>query len=161
MPEVAVKMSTAPSASKRTISGMSHHFFSCLQKPKNSFNNAHMLEASLTFKVQSSKFKVQGSNAMSNMMSNMLAFDARSCYLTSNIMNEEPVVWAFDLGKGSIGEAVRQGTNFLHKASLLIPPDFAENKKGAAKAPVQELRSLASLLSSRQFEILTTAGFDL
>jgi hypothetical protein len=33
-------------------------------------------------------------------------------------------IWAFDLGKGS----------------LLIPADFAENKKGAAKAPVQELR---------------------
>jgi len=46
-------------------------------------------------------------------------------------MNKEPVVWAFDLGKGSIGEAVRQGTKIPHKASLLIPPDFAENKKGA------------------------------
>jgi hypothetical protein len=53
------------------------------------------------------------------------------------------VVWAFDLGKGSIGEAVRQGTKFLHKASLLIPADFAENKKGAAKAPVQELRFMS------------------
>jgi hypothetical protein len=41
------------------------------------------------------------------------------------------------------------------------PADIAENKKGAAKAPVQELRLMASLLSSRQFEILTTAGFDL
>jgi hypothetical protein len=36
-------------------------------------------------------------------------------------------------------------------------------KKGLklSLAPVQELRLLASLLSSRQFEILATAGFDL
>lgn len=40
-------------------------------------------------------------------------------------------VWAFDLGKGSIGEAVRRGTEFLHKASLLIPADFAETKTAA------------------------------
>ena len=37
-------------------------------------------------------------------------------------------VWAFDLGKGSIGEAVRVGTVFKHKASLLIPGDFAETR---------------------------------
>jgi hypothetical protein len=56
------------------------------------------------------------------------------------------MVWAFDLGKGSIGspggvapvdeflrvagitprgEAVRRGNEFLHKASLLIPAEFA------------------------------------
>jgi len=52
-------------------------------------------------------------------------------------------IWAFDLGKGSSGEAVREGDKFLHKASLLIPADFAENKKGAAKAPVQELRLMS------------------
>lgn len=38
------------------------------------------------------------------------------------------VVWAFDLGKGSIGEAVRIGTSFKHKASFLIPADFAETR---------------------------------
>jgi hypothetical protein len=38
--------------------------------------------------------------------------------------------WAFDLGKGSIGEAVRCGDKFLHKASLLIPAEFAGKKKG-------------------------------
>ena len=38
------------------------------------------------------------------------------------------IVWAFDLGKGSSGEAVRHGTEFLHKASLLIPAEFAETK---------------------------------
>jgi len=39
------------------------------------------------------------------------------------------VVWAFDLGKGSIGEAVRRGNEFLHKASLLIPAEFAETTR--------------------------------
>jgi hypothetical protein len=45
-------------------------------------------------------------------------------------MNEEPVVWAFDLGKGSIGEAVRQGTKFLHKALALFQSGFLEIKMG-------------------------------
>jgi hypothetical protein len=34
--------------------------------------------------------------------------------------------WAFDLGKDSIGEAVRRGNEFW--ASLLIPAEFAETK---------------------------------
>jgi len=37
-------------------------------------------------------------------------------------------VWAFDFGKGSIGEAVRLNDKFLHQASLLIAADFAETK---------------------------------
>ena len=42
--------------------------------------------------------------------------------------NPEPTVWAFDLGKASIGEAVRVGNEFKHKASLLIPAEFAETR---------------------------------
>ena len=49
-------------------------------------------------------------------------------------------VWAFDLGKGSIGEAVRQGTKFLHKASLLIPADFAETKTAAGRRRMKRTR---------------------
>jgi hypothetical protein len=41
------------------------------------------------------------------------------------------MVWAFDLGKGSIGEAVRRGNEFLHKASLLIPAELGRH--GPAK----------------------------
>ena len=64
-------------------------------------------------------------------------------------------VWAFDLGKGSIGDplrrrnsaarAVRLNDKFLHKVSLLIPTEFAENKKGLklALALVQELRFMS------------------
>ncbi len=46
---------------------------------------------------------------------------------------DNAIVWAFDLGKGSIGEAIRQGKKFLHKASLLIPADFAETKTAAVR----------------------------
>ena len=62
----------------------------------------------------------------------------------------DEIVWAFDLGKGSIGspggvapvdefhgvagvtplgEAVRRGNEFLHKASRLIPAEFAETSR--------------------------------
>jgi CRISPR-associated endonuclease Csn1 len=34
-------------------------------------------------------------------------------------------IWAFDLGKGSIGEAVRQGGIFPHAESLLMPAELA------------------------------------
>jgi hypothetical protein len=48
---------------------------------------------------------------------------------TDYVLNKRPepasneMVWAFDLGKGSIGEAVRRGNEF--GASLLIPAEFA------------------------------------
>jgi hypothetical protein len=58
---------------------------------------------------------------------------------TDYVLNKKPepasneMVWAFDLGKGSIGEAVRRGNEFLHKASLLIPAEFAETKTAAGR----------------------------
>jgi hypothetical protein len=58
---------------------------------------------------------------------------------TECVLNKKPepasneTVWAFDLGKGSIGEAVRRGNEFLHKASLLIPAEFAETKTAAGR----------------------------
>jgi len=39
-------------------------------------------------------------------------------------------VWAFDLGKGSIGEAVGLNGKFLRKASLINPAEFGENNTG-------------------------------
>jgi CRISPR-associated endonuclease Csn1 len=46
-----------------------------------------------------------------------------------------PTVWSFDLGIGSIGEAVRDtSTNaFLHVASLIIPKDFASTKEAGKR----------------------------
>ncbi len=64
-------------------------------------------------------------------------------------------VGAFDLGKSYIGEAVRLNDKFLHTASLLIPAEFAEMKKGLklSLAPVQELR----LLSGSSFDLRSQA----
>jgi len=53
------------------------------------------------------------------------------------VLKEKPepaaneTVWAFDLGKGSIGKAVRRGNEFW--ASLLIPAEFAETKTAAGR----------------------------
>lgn len=40
-------------------------------------------------------------------------------------------IWAFDVGKASLGEAVRKGTNFVHAASLLMPHDLGEIQTAA------------------------------
>jgi CRISPR-associated endonuclease Csn1 len=44
-------------------------------------------------------------------------------------------IWSFDLGKASIGEAVRdiKSNRFVHRASLLIPFDFASTKEAAKR----------------------------
>lgn len=41
-------------------------------------------------------------------------------------------VFSFDLGKGSVGECVRFGTDIKHLRSDLIPAEFAETKSAAA-----------------------------
>src|SRR5208283_3487861 len=43
MPELAVKIKMTPSSSSTMMSGMSHHFFSCLANFKNSLNSDHMV----------------------------------------------------------------------------------------------------------------------
>jgi hypothetical protein len=70
-------------------------------------------------------------------------------------------VWAFDLGKGSIEEAVRQGTKFLHNASLLIPAD-RQKSNGAAKAPYGSHRSRLATVAARLFPTYRgrSTGFD-
>ncbi len=42
--------------------------------------------------------------------------------------NLEEHVWGFDIGKGSLGEAVRLGNEFKHVQSLIIAPEFGEIK---------------------------------
>lgn len=46
---------------------------------------------------------------------------------------EGNAIWAFDLGKASIGEAVRNAQQFLHAASHLIPAELAQ--RGPATSP--------------------------
>ena len=55
----------------------------------------------------------------------------------------EEHVWAFDLGKGSIGEAVRLGHKIEHAASLLIPSDLAQRGPATkAGTPASKYRAL-------------------
>jgi CRISPR-associated endonuclease Csn1 len=69
-------------------------------------------------------------------------------------------VWAFDLGKGSIGEAVRQGTEFLHKASLLIPADFAETKTAATRRRMWRTRQAHKAREKWLKEVMQKAGVE-
>jgi len=71
------------------------------------------------------------------------------------------IVWAFDLGKGSIGEAVRQGTTFLHKASLLIPADFAETKTAANRRRMWRTRQAHKAREQWLNEVMEKAGIEI
>ena len=44
MPELAVKIKTAPNKRSTAINGTSHHFFSCFEKRQNSFRSDHMID---------------------------------------------------------------------------------------------------------------------
>lgn len=62
-------------------------------------------------------------------------------------------IWAFDLGKGSIGEAVRHGTEFKHSASLLIPPEMARRGPAAtAGTPAAKYRAMKTREAHRARE---------
>ena len=55
---------------------------------------------------------------------------------------ERSLVLAFDLGKGSIGEAARRGHEFVHVASWLIPEDLAARGPAAkAGSPASRYRA--------------------
>ncbi len=67
-------------------------------------------------------------------------------------------VWAFDLGKGSIGEAVRQGTVFRHKASFLIPGDFAETRTARDRRRMWRTRQAHHAREQWLREVFQSAG---
>jgi 5-methylcytosine-specific restriction endonuclease McrA len=68
-------------------------------------------------------------------------------------LNCEETVWAFDLGKGSIGEAVRQGTRFLHKESLLIPAELARRGPATVSGtPASRYRAMKTRQAHRKRE---------
>ena len=58
-------------------------------------------------------------------------------------------VWSFDLGIGSIGEAVRDATTheFLHVASLIIPAEFASTKEARTRRRMYRTRLDCSILT--------------
>src|SRR3989442_6583033 len=75
-------------------------------------------------------------------------------------MNNTETVWAFDLGKASIGEAVRRGTTFLHKASLLIPAEFAETKTAAGRRRMSRTREAHRAREQWLDEVMQQAGIE-
>ena len=54
--------------------------------------------------------------------------------------NDTGVVFAFDLGKGSLGEAVRKDKDIVHAESFLFPPDFASTKDQASRRRAKRTR---------------------
>jgi CRISPR-associated endonuclease Csn1 len=65
----------------------------------------------------------------------------------------DEMVWAFDLGKGSIGEAVRRGNEFLHKASLLIPAELGQRGPAAMSGtPASRYRMLQTRRAHKRRE---------
>jgi CRISPR-associated endonuclease Csn1 len=75
-------------------------------------------------------------------------------------MDRTDTIWAFDLGKGSIGEAVRRGTQFLHKASLLIPAGFAETKPAANRRRMMRTRQAHKAREQWLDQVWGNAGLE-
>lgn len=73
---------------------------------------------------------------------------------------DSEIVWAFDLGKGSIGEAVRRGTTFLHKASLLIPAEFAETRTARDRRRMYRTRLAHRSREKWLHEVMKEAGIE-
>ena len=70
------------------------------------------------------------------------------------------IVWAFDLGKGSLGEAVRRGPEFLHKASLLIPADFAETRTARDRRRMFRTREAHKARERWLRQVMQEAGIE-
>ena len=77
-------------------------------------------------------------------------------------MSDHQTVWSFDLGKGSIGEAVRdiKSNKFLHKASLLIPAEFASTKEAAMRRRMERTRLAHKAREKWLDEVWLAAGLE-
>ena len=83
-------------------------------------------------------------------------------------MHTKETVWGFDIGKGSLGEAVRVGNEFKHVLSMEIDADFAEIKTAAATRRAWRTREahkaremwLEKCLSDADIEILGRRKVD-
>lgn len=84
-------------------------------------------------------------------------------------MTDLNYVWAFDIGKGSIGEAVRhrESNEFPHKASLLLPADLARRGPAAQSGtPASRYRAMKVRQAHRHRErwletVWAAAGLEL
>jgi len=70
------------------------------------------------------------------------------------------IIWAFDLGKGSIGEAVWNTgkKQFDHVASLLIPAEFASTKDAATRRRMMRTRQAHKAREAWLDEVWKAAG---
>ena len=74
----------------------------------------------------------------------------------------QKTIWSFDLGKASIGEAVRDthDNSFPHKESLLIPQDFAETKTAATRRRMWRTRQAHKAREGWLDAVMRMAGFE-
>ncbi|HEX3799295.1 MAG TPA: HNH endonuclease domain-containing protein [Verrucomicrobiae bacterium] len=79
---------------------------------------------------------------------------------SGNPLIHEKTIWAFDLGKASIGEAVRLNDTFLHKASFLIPAEFAETKTAASRRRMWRTRIAHQERERWLGEVMLKAGIE-
>ncbi len=77
-------------------------------------------------------------------------------------MTKDGTIWAFDLGKASIGEAVRHvnSNTFLHKASLLIPAEFAETKTAANRRRMWRTRQAHKAREAWLDQVMRQSGIE-
>jgi CRISPR-associated endonuclease Csn1 len=82
-------------------------------------------------------------------------------------MHSSDTIWAFDLGKASLGEAVRDNNSFLHIESWLIPEDLARRGPATiAGTPASRYRAMKTREAHRAREerlraICAEAGIEL
>ena len=71
-------------------------------------------------------------------------------------------IWSFDIGRASIGEAVRDLSDhsFPHKATLLIPRDFAETKSAAARRRIRRVREAHRAREKWLDQVMREAGIE-
>lgn len=120
MPELAVKRRMAPSTSSTTMSGMSHHFFSCLENCRNSFNKDHMSNRNLEVEAGTGKEKGGRGRELTVLNSNAPVPDGRDIALTN---------------KRRLDEAISQ-----FQAALSWRPEYAEAHNGLGVALLNEGR---------------------
>jgi CRISPR-associated endonuclease Csn1 len=91
---------------------------------------------------------------------------ANHLYYVMSATPQGNAVWAFDLGKGSIGEAVRVGESFPHIESWLIPEDMAQRgpatKSGtpASRYRAMKTREAHRAREDRLHAICADAGIE-
>lgn len=80
--------------------------------------------------------------------------------MTATPTEPRDCVWSFDIGLGSIGEAVRdpETQEFKHVESLLLPPDFASTKSSATARRMLRTRQAHKLRESWLDEVWRSAG---